>query len=88
MKTVIFKKGQKVGDLNENDKARLFQTTVKGMDGHHFLSRENGSNKKGKGKIATTFLFKKMSAAWGGGIQKQMPSINKKLDVYPLPISL
>ena len=37
MKTVIFKKGQKVGDLNENDKARLFQTTVKGMDGHHFL---------------------------------------------------
>lgn len=57
MKTVIFKKGQKLGDLDENDKARLFQTTVKGMNRQPFLVERKWIKQKKKGKFATTFLF-------------------------------
>jgi hypothetical protein len=76
MKTVIFKKGQKLGDLDENDKARLFQTTVKGMNRQSFLVERKWIKQKRKRKFCYNFsFFEKCLPPEVVVLQKQMPSI-------------
>ena len=83
------KRDKRFGDLDENDKARLFSNDSQRDGRTPFLVERKWIKQKRKGKVCYNFSFLKNVCRLRWWYTKtNAVHINKKLDVYPLPISL